>query len=184
MSTAASASSASILQPLVGVRRLLLSSPVGPLLAEYGDDGVRALHFWPQGAHPPAGTRVEASRDDALGWKIAEQLREYFSGARTTFDLPLAASGTEFQRKVWGALCRIPAGQTRSYGEVAADLGIRSARAIGQANRRNPIPIVVPCHRVLASGGKLGGYAGEWGAEGDALARKRWLLHHEGAAGW
>jgi methylated-DNA-[protein]-cysteine S-methyltransferase len=178
-----SSSPTAVLQP-AGVRRLLLSSPVGPLLAEYGDDGLRAVHFWPQGAHPPAGTRVEASREDPLGWQIAEQLREYFAGTRKAFELPLAASGTEFQRRVWAALQRIPAGETRSYGQVAAEIGIKAPRAIGQANRRNPIPVIVPCHRVLASGGKLGGYAGEWGAEGDALARKRWLLRHEGAPGW
>ena len=178
-------SSTAILQPAAGIHRLLLTSPVGPLMAEYTDDAVRALHFWPQGAHPPAGTRVEPAREDALGWRIAEQLREYFAGTRMTFDLPLAAEGTEFQHRVWAALSRIPAGQTRSYGQVAAELGIpRSPRAVGQANRRNPLPILVPCHRVLAADKSLGGYSGSWGGEGESAQIKRWLLRHEGAPGW
>ncbi|HET6762838.1 MAG TPA: methylated-DNA--[protein]-cysteine S-methyltransferase [Longimicrobiaceae bacterium] len=178
-------SSTAILQPATGVSRLLLSSPVGPLMAEYTEAGLRALHFWPDGAHPPAGTRVEPAREDALGWRIAEQLREYFTGARRDFDLPLAAEGTAFQRRVWAALARIPAGETRSYGQVAAELGSPgSSRAVGQANRRNPLPIVVPCHRVLAADRSLGGYAGSWGADGDSAAIKRWLLRHEGAPGW
>lgn len=162
--------------------RLLLSSPVGPLMVEHDGEAVRAIHYWPQGAHPPAGTRVEPGRDDALGWRVAEQLREYFAGTRRDFDLPLAPEGTEFQRRVWGALCEIPYGQTRTYGEVADAIDCRAARAIGQANRRNALPIVIPCHRVLASNG-IGGYAGQAG-DGKELDTKRWLLHHEGAAGW
>ncbi|MDB4949759.1 MAG: methylated-DNA--[protein]-cysteine S-methyltransferase [Gemmatimonadetes bacterium] len=177
-------SSTAILQPSKDVQRLLLTSPVGPLLAEYAADGLRTLHFWPQGAHPPAGTRVEPSRDDVLGWKVAEQLREYFAGTRTAFDLPLAPAGTEFQRRVWSALCRIPAGETRSYGQVAAEMGMpRSPRPVGQANRRNPIPVVIPCHRVLAASGALGGYMGSWGDDGESADIKRWLLRHEGAPG-
>ena len=95
--------------------------------------------------------------------------------ALTAFDLPLAPAGTEYRRKVWHALTLIPYGATRTYGELAAIAG-GSARSVGQANGRNPIPIVIPCHRVLAST-DLGGYSG-----GDGLETKRWLLAHEGAA--
>ncbi len=162
-------------------RRLLVASPVGPLLAEYGDAGVRALRFWPQGEHPPAGTRDEPTRDDAPGWQVLRELREYFAGERREFTLPLAPEGTEFRRATWDALCRIPFGETRSYGEVAREMGRPGAsRAVGQANAHNPIPIVVPCHRVLAAGGAIGGYLGAW-EDGDGTKIKRWLLAHEGA---
>ncbi len=172
------ASSAGVLAPSRAVRRLLLASPVGPLLPEYDDAALRALHFWEQGRHPPAGTRMEPTRDDALGWRIATQLREYFAGARRDFDLPLAPAGTEFRLRVWNALREIPYGETRTYAQVAAAVECRAARAIGQANRHNPIPIVVPCHRVLAGNG-LGGYAGAAG-DGKQLDTKRWLLRLEG----
>ena len=162
------------------VKRLLLPSPVGPLFVEYDDAAVRYIHFWPQGAHPPAGTRVEPTRDDPLGWKVAEQLREYFAGKRRDFDLPLAPEGTEFRRRVWEALRTIPFGQTRTYGDIADAVACRAPRAVGQANRHNPIPIVIPCHRVVGSDG-IGGYAGQW-ARGEGLDRKRWLLRHEGVA--
>ncbi len=168
--------------PSSAVRRLLLASPVGPLLVEYGHDGVRRIRFWEQGRHPPAGTRVQASRDDRLGWEVARQLREYFAGTRREFDLPLAAEGTAFRRRVWEALRAIPFGETRRYQEVAGAVGCRAARAVGQANRHNPLPIVVPCHRVVAASG-IGGYAGETG-EGPTLDAKRWLLRHEGVAGF
>jgi methylated-DNA-[protein]-cysteine S-methyltransferase len=165
-------------EPSETLRRLLLASPVGPLLVEHDGRAVHALHFWEQGKHPPAGTRVEPTRDDALGWKVARQLREYFDGARRDFDLPLAPAGTEFQRRVWEGLRAIPFGGTCSYGELARGIGTPGGtQAVGQANRRNPIPIVVPCHRVLAAGGRIGGYAGA--TEGDGVARKRWLLEHE-----
>jgi methylated-DNA-[protein]-cysteine S-methyltransferase len=168
------------LQPFRAVHRLLLASPVGPLMVEHDTAAVTAIHYWPQGMHPPAGTRVEPGRDDALGWRVAGQLREYFAGMRRDFDLPLKPEGTDFQRRVWSALRSIPFGETRTYGDVAAQIDCRAARAIGQANRRNPIPIVIPCHRVLASNG-IGGYAGEAG-DGKELDTKRWLLRHEGVA--
>jgi len=166
------------LAPSRSVHRLLLPSPVGPLMVEHDGAAVTAIHYWPQGAHPPAGTRVEPTRDDALGWAAATQLREYFAGTRRDFDLPLAPAGTDFQRRVWTSLSAIPFGETRTYGDVAAAVGCKAARAIGQANRRNPIPIVIPCHRVLASAG-IGGYSGEDG-DGKELDTKRWLLRHEG----
>jgi methylated-DNA-[protein]-cysteine S-methyltransferase len=167
------------IEPTSRVRRLLLTSPVGPLFVEYDHEGLNAVHFWEQGEHPPAGTRVQPTRDDAMGWRIAEQLREYFAGTRQAFDLPLSAEGTEFQHRVWDALCAIPFGQTRSYIDVAQAIQTRSPRAVGQANARNPIPIVVPCHRVLSSGGGIGGYMGS-GEDGNGVALKRWLLRHEG----
>jgi methylated-DNA-[protein]-cysteine S-methyltransferase len=101
------------------------------------------------------------------------QLQDYFDGMRATFDLPLAPHGTAFQQRVWDALRAIPAGETRGYGDVARILG-SSARAVGQANGANPIPILIPCHRVLAAQGALGGYSG-----GDGPDTKLWLLRHE-----
>ena len=101
------------------------------------------------------------------------QVQDYFDGSRTDFDLPLSPHGSAFQRRVWAALCAIPAGETRSYGDLARQLG-SSARAIGQANGSNPIPILIPCHRVVGAGGALGGYSG-----GEGPATKRLLLDLE-----
>jgi methylated-DNA-[protein]-cysteine S-methyltransferase len=158
--------------------RLLLSSPVGLLLAEYGEAGVRGLRFWRQGEHPPADTRDAPAFGDRLGARIRDELREYFAGERTEFTLPLAAEGTEFQRAVWEALRRIPCGETRSYGEVAREVGRPGgSRAVGQANAANPVAIVVPCHRVVGVSGTLTGYIGM--EAGDGVAIKRWLLDHE-----
>ncbi len=171
------------LPPPRGARRLLLSTPVGSLLAEYDDGAVRSVRFWEAGRDVPAGTGTEASRGDEVGWALAEQLREYFAGTRRRFDLPLSAEGTAFQRRVRAALRAIPFGEVRTYGQVAAELGAPGAvRAVGQANRRNPLPVIVPCHRVVAAGG-IGGYAGS-GPDGKSVDVKRWLLRHEGAAGW
>jgi methylated-DNA-[protein]-cysteine S-methyltransferase len=104
-----------------------------------------------------------------------EQLAEYFAGRLREFDLPLDPAGTEFQQRAWLALIEIPYGETRTYGEQARLLGLaRSARAIGSANARNPLPIIVPCHRLIGSTGKLTGYAG-------GLGRKEQLLRLEGA---
>jgi methylated-DNA-[protein]-cysteine S-methyltransferase len=159
--------------------RLLLSSPVGPLLAEYDAGAVTGLHFWRQGEHPPAGTIDAPPRGDALGARLERELDEYFAGARREFSVPLRPGGTDFQRSVWAALRRVAYGETRSYGEIARELGRPGAsRAVGQANGRNPIPILIPCHRVLAADGGIGGYLGDWGA-GEGIALKRWLLTHE-----
>lgn len=158
--------------------RLLLSSPVGPLLVEYEPDGVHEVRFWPRGEHPPAGTRDEPARDDELGGEVARQIREYFGGERLDFDLPLATRGTAFQNRVWDALRRIPSGEVRSYAAVAAEVGSpKAVRAVGQANRANRLPILIPCHRVVASGGGLGGYAGS--ESGAGVEVKRWLLRLE-----
>ena len=105
---------------------------------------------------------------------LSTQLGEYFSGKRKTFDYPLAPKGTEFQLAVWNALLEIPYGDTTTYAELARRIGRPSAvRAVGAANGANPIPIVVPCHRIIGTSGTLVGYGG-------GLDRKRWLLEHEG----
>jgi methylated-DNA-[protein]-cysteine S-methyltransferase len=149
------------------------------MLAEYGPGGVTALHYLPPGAHPPAGTRDEPARGDALGARLVQELAQYFVGERREFSVPLLPEGTRFQREVWDALRRIPWGETRSYGELARELGRPgAARAVGQANGRNPLPVLIPCHRVLASDGGIGGYLGDW-SEGRGVAIKRWLLEHE-----
>jgi methylated-DNA-[protein]-cysteine S-methyltransferase len=138
-------------------------------------------------AAPPAGAgkgrpetpnAPKGSADNgAAGAHVREcirQLSEYFEGKRTRFDLPLSPAGTEFEKAVWGALVAIPCGETRTYGEIARAIGLgpAAARAVGGANGRNPVAIVVPCHRVIGSGGSLTGFGG-------GLARKQWLLEHE-----
>jgi methylated-DNA-[protein]-cysteine S-methyltransferase len=115
-------------------------------------------------------------RDQArtpLLMRAVAQIQDYFDNPGTCFDLRLAPHGTVFQQQVWRALRAIPAGETRSYGDLAVQLGT-SARAIGQANGANPIPLLIPCHRVLAAGGALGGYSG-----GEGPSTKLWLLNHE-----
>jgi methylated-DNA-[protein]-cysteine S-methyltransferase len=108
--------------------------------------------------------------------EVGRQLGAYFQDGGFRFSLPLSLSGTEFQQRVWRALCRIGPGEVRTYGEIARDLGT-SPRAVGNACRRNPVPIVVPCHRVVAATG-IGGYSGD--TDGRKLDMKRWLLTHEG----
>jgi methylated-DNA-[protein]-cysteine S-methyltransferase len=119
--------------------------------------------------------------DAEVARRAVRQLREYLAGTRRAFTLPLRrpAATTPFQHRVWDALLAIPPGETRTYGELAAQLGT-SARAVGGACRRNPLPILVPCHRVVARGG-LGGFSGAWG-EGPELGVKRTLLALEGGA--
>ncbi|CUU45698.1 methylated-DNA--[protein]-cysteine S-methyltransferase [Clostridium beijerinckii] len=103
---------------------------------------------------------IEGNETELLR-KAIKQLEEFFEGERNCFDLPLAPKGTEFQRKVWSALQEIPFGETRSYGEIAKIVGNeKAARAVGMANNKNPIPIIIPCHRVIGANGKLVGYAG------------------------
>jgi methylated-DNA-[protein]-cysteine S-methyltransferase len=141
--------------------------------------------------HTPIGDVTVSEEDGALvsldwGWgrdqtetpllcRARDQLHAYFDGVLTEFDLPLAPEGTPYRRRVWQALCDIPYGATRTYAELAAAAG-GSARSVGQANGRNPIPIIIPCHRVVAAT-HLGGYSG-----GDGLETKRYLLSLESAA--
>jgi len=143
------------------------SAPFGTLRLDAGDDELVAL--WLPNAEPPE-VAVGSSRVLA---RTAKQLDEYFAGTRRTFDVPLAPRGTGFQQRVWRALCAIPFGATCSYGELARTIGRPAAsRAVGAANGRNPIAIIVPCHRVIGANGTLTGYGG-------GLATKSWLLDHE-----
>jgi methylated-DNA-[protein]-cysteine S-methyltransferase len=154
-----------------------IDSPLGPLLIAASDAGLTALYFETR-RHPPAtdGWVPIDDADTAAARTIAAaraQLAEYFAGTRTTFALPLAAPGTPFQRRVWDALCTIPFGATVSYRALATALGDPLAtRAVGAANGRNPISIIVPCHRVVGANGSLTGFGG-------GIERKRRLLDHE-----
>jgi len=120
------------------------------------------------GGRSAESCRAQAHIDEAVA-----QMRGYFAGTRRAFELALAPPGTGFQRRVWDAVCRVPYGETRSYGAVAATLGSSlAARAVGSANGANRLPIVIPCHRLVGADGSLTGYAG-------GLEMKRWLLEHE-----
>lgn len=149
----------------------IVESPVGDLLlgSVAGSDRLRRLWFLD-------GTDVvEPSwvRDDESFADARSQLRDYFDGSRTGFDLELDLVGTEWELRVWNALLSIPYGETRSYGEIAAELRTqRAARAVGMANARNPVAVIVPCHRVIGADGRLTGYGG-------GLERKRTLLDLE-----
>jgi methylated-DNA-[protein]-cysteine S-methyltransferase len=134
-----------------------LTTPIGTLLIA-GDDALRAIYFENKDARPEASW-VESTA--GLMAEVSRQLREYFSRKRSTFDLPVAPLGTEFQRQVWRELQQIPYGATISYGELAKRVGNpNAARAVGAANGQNPIPIVIPCHRVIGASGKLTGFGG------------------------
>jgi methylated-DNA-[protein]-cysteine S-methyltransferase len=151
-----------------------MKSPVGPLRIIASDEGLRAV-LWLD--DHPSRTVVDGPTTDGAHHPIVAdtvaQLTEYFAGERTVFDLSLDLRGTEFQTACWRALTEIPYGSTVSYGEQAETIGRPTAvRAVGAANGRNPISIVVPCHRVVASNGALTGYAG-------GLDTKQWLLEHE-----
>ena len=147
-----------------------LTTPVGRLLVARDPEGVRRIHFnGPRKGPAQAGPYVRTGDAPRPGWErhdrafddVATQLTEYFEGHRRTFELPLAPEGTPFQMRVWNALREIPYGETISYGELAARIGDRSAsRAVGLANGSNPLPIVIPCHRVIGANGKLTGYGG------------------------
>lgn len=143
-----------------------VDTPIGPLLVAREGEGIVAISF-------RAEAKDEWTRDDGAFDDAAGQLREYFDRKRTTFDLPLAPHGTPFQLAVWNELQRIPYGQTRSYREIAVAIGKPEAiRAVGAANGANPLPIVVPCHRVIGSNGSLTGFGG-------GLPVKRFLLDLE-----
>jgi methylated-DNA-[protein]-cysteine S-methyltransferase len=133
----------------------ILESPVGPLSVAKNDRGeVIEIHFFGRADD-------DWERDDTAFDDVASQLREYFAGSRRQFDLPLAFSGTPFQQSVWKELLAIPYGRTRSYQEIANAIGKPAAtRAVGAANGANPIPIVVPCHRVIGANGSLTGFGG------------------------
>jgi methylated-DNA-[protein]-cysteine S-methyltransferase len=156
---------------------LLMDSPVGPLeVVSDGDAVTHVLFLDDDVAMLPNAIGSSTPRDTVLA-EAQRQLRAYFDGELEDFDLPLAPTGTAFQRRVWHELEQIPYGETASYGEIAARLGMPpgASRAVGTANGSNPIAIVVPCHRVIGANGTLTGYAG-------GLHRKRYLLDLEARA--
>ena len=155
------------------VRTLRFDCPLGPLGAVASDQGLQWLHFDPKPL--PADTATPDSPAAAHLARLQAELSAYFAGRLTRFTVPLVARGSAFQLQVWSRLHEIPFGDTRTYGELAHQLGQPgAARAVGLANGQNPIAILCPCHRVISPGGKLTGYAG-------GLVRKRALLELEGA---
>jgi methylated-DNA-[protein]-cysteine S-methyltransferase len=151
------------------MEQAIIESPLGAIRIEAQDGAITRLRWTrdPVDSNPPAPGSLLA--------RAAEQLAEYFDGERDDFDLPVSPAGTDFQRAVWDAMVAIPKGGYRTYGDVAGELNA-SARSVGTACGANPIPVIIPCHRILAAGGKLGGFSAEGGVED-----KVWLLRHEGA---
>lgn len=158
----------------------VIDSPIGKLLAVFSAESIVMLLFRGNAGKRDLaylakyfpGQELSAGNGGTLERKLRTQLEEYFSGNRERFDLPLDLQGTPFQHRVWNRLQAIPYGNTVSYGEIAGDLD-SSARAVGNANGKNPIPIVVPCHRVIGADGSLTGFGG-------GLDLKRYLLQLEG----
>lgn len=152
------------------MRYRIVDSPVGPLTLAGIGSTLMHLRMLDQ-THEP--DRAGWAPDDTAFAEVAEQLEAYFTGSLTEFDVELELAGTEFQRRVWAALRTIPYGQTRSYGEIAEQIGSPGAsRAVGLANGRNPVAIIVPCHRVIGAGGAMTGYGG-------GIDRKKALLELE-----
>ena len=152
---------------LMSIALLQIPSPLGILTLCASEDGLFRVDFEERS---PA---VSVSVSDRAEWILTQasrELAEYFAGKRREFSVPLHPGGTPFQQKVWAALCRIPYGETRTYGEIARQIGApKAARAVGMANHRNPLPLFIPCHRVVGASGELTGYAG-------GLDHKRFLL--------
>lgn len=149
-------------------RYTVIDTPIGPLLL--AGDGDRLARIGLPSGKGSVAVRPDWRRDDRAFLAAQDQLGAYFDGRRTAFDLELAPRGTPFQMEVWRALTQIPAGRTISYGELARRIGRPAAsRAVGAANGANPLPIVVPCHRVIGANGTLTGFGG-------GLDTKRWLL--------
>ncbi|WP_415911981.1 methylated-DNA--[protein]-cysteine S-methyltransferase [Neptuniibacter sp. QD37_11] len=145
----------------------IMNTALGSLLIKANNSAITSIHFLQD------NETVPELLGNALTNQCVSELSEYFAGKRVRFDVPLAPDGTKFQQSVWNALNEIPYGKTCSYGEVAKKIGNpKAARAIGMANNRNPIPIIIPCHRVLGSNGNLTGYAG-------GLENKSYLLNLE-----
>ena len=154
------------------------NSPIGTLYLASSDKGVVCINLSGKENLMEDIERLvpNMEQEDGAGKneQVIKQLKEYFSGARKDFDLPLHLIGTEFQKLVWRQLCQVPFGKTASYKEIAEKIGKPKAmRAVGQANHRNPIPIIIPCHRIIGANGHLVGYGG-------GLDKKRFLLSHEG----
>ena len=149
------------------MNRIVFDAPVGRMALEEDEGALTALYL-PNSPMPPAG------EETPLLCRGREDLLEYLAGKRRDFDLPLAPKGTPFQHRVWFALADIPYGQTITYGELARRVDCpKGSRAVGQANHRNPLPILLPCHRVVGANGTLTGYGG-------GLELKQWLLRLEG----
>lgn len=151
-----------------------LMTPQGMLEISCSNDTVLSVYFVDSHIDHNNGQRQSSPyKENAISQEAKRQLQAYIDGTLSQFDLPLGAKGTAFQRSVWQALCDIPYGETRSYGDIATAIGNpKAVRAVGTANSKNPISIIVPCHRVIGSNGKLTGYAG-------GLNRKEWLLRLE-----
>ena len=147
----------------------LIDTPLGPIGLTWESGTLTGVDLDPSPVSAPAKETPPV--------EIARQLADYFADGHSELDLPVASGGTDFQRRVWSVMRAIPPGQTRTYGDLARELG-SAPRAVGQACRANPCPIVVPCHRVVGAQG-LGGFAGD--LSGRKLGVKRWLLRHEGA---
>ena len=152
----------------------IFNSPIGPLLVAGDSVGLREIRF--EMPDRPALPEPDWLRDGGALGPVLEQLHEYFAGTRQQFELRVSPQGTEFQQGVWRLLQQVPFGTTTTYGTLAEQLGMRhGARAVGLANGSNPVPIVIPCHRVVGSDGSLTGFGG-------GLERKRYLLSLEGVA--
>jgi methylated-DNA-[protein]-cysteine S-methyltransferase len=148
-----------------------VSTPLGDITAVADEDGLTQVIL----AGDDGSVLAEATEGGPIVHAAAQQLAEYFAGERMAFDVPLAPQGTEFQQTVWTALGDVPFGTTATYGEIARAIGqLTATRAVGAANGRNPIPIIIPCHRVIGASGELTGYSG-----GGGIETKRRLLDHE-----
>lgn len=147
------------------------NTPIGQLTIAADDSGLRFVLFENNKYDVPG--RQDWRRDAGATQRVREQFLQYFAGERQIFNLPLNPTGTEFQKKTWATLAQIPFGQTWSYSELAAKIALpKAVRAVGAANGRNPLPIILPCHRVIGANGSLTGFGG-------GLPTKKWLLEHE-----
>jgi len=149
------------------MNRITVDSPIGPITLVATEDAIVGCYM--ANAEAPD---VPEKKTKLLA-RAEKELREYFSGKRERFELPLEPAGTDFQRAVWGELQRIPFGSTRTYAQIAQKIGRpKAVRAVGAANGSNPIAVIIPCHRVIGADGSLTGFGG-------GLPRKKWLLSHE-----
>jgi len=142
------------------MKQYILKTPIGPLHLTASEKGLCGIH-WKKQTSQVVASLDGGDAETRLLAQTVEELQEYFAGQRTSFTVPLDLHGTDFQKKVWGELLKIPYGKTFSYTDIAQRIKNRKAvRAVGSANGRNPVSIIVPCHRVIAADGTLGGYAG------------------------
>jgi len=146
-----------------------LLTPIGPIRVSVADGQVSGIDL-------DTGSAADSAPQEELPKRVKAELERYFLDSQAAFSVPIEPLGTAFQQRVWEAMLRIPVGQVKSYGEIAREIG-SGARAVGNACRQNPIPLIIPCHRVVSAQG-IGGYSGATG--GRKLAIKRWLLTHEG----